>query len=140
MVTVSNSISFFFPPSAADTNTLNLNSVPSGTMFPVMVKVTVPLSEWYSVPVVASAASYGVSPVIDPHGRVHQRLAPMTTGVLVGRLARRTDLTFFTRVGWLFPWATLAPATAWLTVHLGIHLAARPVRRAACGNGARCVW
>lgn len=56
----------------------------------------------------ACAASSGVSQIIDPHGQVHASLPPLTTGATVARIACRTGRTFFTRIGWLFPWLTLA--------------------------------
>jgi apolipoprotein N-acyltransferase len=57
---------------------------------------------WFAV-----AASSGYSQLIDPHGNVVNALPPMEPGVLSGKVARRTDLTFFVRYGWLFPWVNL---------------------------------
>lgn len=55
----------------------------------------------------AVVGTSGVSQIIDPHGRVVTSLPPMKPGLLVGNVGRRTALTFYTRIGWLFPWAAL---------------------------------
>ncbi len=55
-------------------------------------------------------ATSGVSQVIDPSGQLHGRLGAMTSGILTGSLQRETRLTFYTRFGWLVPWAVLAAA------------------------------
>ena len=55
----------------------------------------------------ACAASSGVSQFIDPHGNVHASLPPLKSGTLTYRIAREGRTTFFSRVGWLFPWLTL---------------------------------
>ncbi len=60
-------------------------------------------------------ATSGVSQVIDPNGQLHGRLGAMVSGTLVGSLKRETRLTFYTRFGWLTPWAVLAAAVAWWT-------------------------
>ena len=49
-------------------------------------------------------ATSGASKVIDPHGHVHEKLAAMEEGVLLGRLTETQTLTVYTRFGWLFPW------------------------------------
>jgi len=54
----------------------------------------------------------GVSQVIDPYGQVHSRLAALEQGVLTGMVKRETELTPYTRGGWLFPWITLVLAAA----------------------------
>lgn len=58
-------------------------------------------------------ATSGVSQVIDPNGRLHGRLGAMVSGTLVGSLRRETRLTFYTRFGWLTPWAVLVAAAGW---------------------------
>lgn len=58
-------------------------------------------------------ATSGVSQVIDPSGRLHGRLSAMTSGILTGSLQRETRLTFYTRFGWLVPWAVLAAWLGW---------------------------
>jgi apolipoprotein N-acyltransferase len=58
-------------------------------------------------------ASSGVSQLIDPQGQLHGRLGAMTSGILIGSLGKESRLTFYTRFGWLTPWAILAAASAW---------------------------
>lgn len=58
-------------------------------------------------------ATSGVSQVIDPNGQVHGRLGAMVSGSLVGSLKKEGGLTFYTRFGWLTPWAVLAVAFGW---------------------------
>jgi apolipoprotein N-acyltransferase len=55
-------------------------------------------------------ATSGPSQVIDPHGHIHARLAAMERGNLSGTPRRETALTYYTRLGRLVPWATLAVA------------------------------
>jgi len=65
-------------------------------------------------------ATSGVSQVIDPNGQLHGRLGAMVSGTLVGSLKRETRLTFYTRFGWLTPWAVLAAAgVAWIALLRG---------------------
>ena len=62
-------------------------------------------------------ASSGVSQVIDPHGRVHARLAALAQGPLTGTLRRESRLTVYTRMGWLAPWCVLGlAALGWLAL------------------------
>lgn len=66
-------------------------------------------------------ATSGASKVIDPHGHVHEQLAAMEQGSLVGRVARREDLTIYTRVGWIFPWLVLGMGVLmWLALVMGV--------------------
>ena len=58
-------------------------------------------------------ATSGVSQVIDPAGHIHGRLGAMTSGILTGSVGRETRLTFYTRHGWLTPWAVLVAAAGW---------------------------
>ncbi len=58
----------------------------------------------------ACAASSGVSQIIDPHGRVHARLAPMKTGAVAAQIGCIRKPTFYVRFGWLFPWICLTVA------------------------------
>ena len=53
---------------------------------------------------IAVAATSGVTQIIDPSGRVTSRLPLITEATLSGTLEPRTDLTFYTRYGYLFPW------------------------------------
>jgi apolipoprotein N-acyltransferase len=69
-------------------------------------------------------ATSGVSQVIDPAGQLHGRLGAMAPGTLVGSLNKESRLTFYTRIGWLTPWAVLGAASGWWLV-----LLRAPVRR-----------
>jgi len=53
---------------------------------------------------VLRAASSGASQIIDPYGRVLHSLGIGDVGVLVGSIARRRDLSIFTRFGFAFPY------------------------------------
>ncbi len=69
---------------------------------------------WFAV-----AATSGLTQFIDPHGNRVSQLALMEEGVLEGVIHLRQDKTFFTTIGWLFPWLVLVAAlvaTAWLRV------------------------
>ncbi len=58
-------------------------------------------------------ATSGVTQAIDPWGNnVKAPLPPMAPGVLEGSLPVRTEFTFFTRFGWLFPWLCLVSTVA----------------------------
>lgn len=61
-------------------------------------------------------ATSGVSQVIDPNGQIHGKLGAMVSGTLLGSLKKESPLTFYTRFGWLTPWAVLATAVAWWVV------------------------
>ena len=62
-------------------------------------------------------ATSGVSQIIDPSGHLQARLGAMEQGEISGSLKRETKLTFYTRVGWLFPWIVLTVAAAlWLRI------------------------
>ena len=56
----------------------------------------------------AVVGTSGVSQIIDPQGNVITQLPAMKPGILQGTLHPRTDLTIYTRIGWLLPWALLA--------------------------------
>jgi apolipoprotein N-acyltransferase len=61
------------------------------------------------------AATSGVSQLIDPNGHLHAQLGAMKQGWISGTLGRETRITPYTRGGWVFPWITLAGASAlWL--------------------------
>ncbi len=73
-----------------------------------------------------TAASSGVSQVIDPNGNMHKCLPLMETATLSYKIEPRTSKTIFTKVGWLFPWAAMVGATLLLMyVLFGKLLAAR---------------
>ena len=56
----------------------------------------------------AVVGTSGVSQIIDPQGNVITQLPTMKPGILQGTLHPRNDLTIYTRIGWLLPWALLA--------------------------------
>ena len=58
------------------------------------------------------AANAGPSEIIDPRGRVVAALPLGTRGVLAGRVASRTDLTWYARYGDILPWAAVAASAA----------------------------
>ena len=58
------------------------------------------------------AANAGPSEIIDPHGRVVAALPLGARGVLAGRVAPRTDLTWYARYGDILPWAAVAASAA----------------------------
>ena len=68
---------------------------------------------------VVSAASSGVSQIVDPHGYVQASLPPMAEGVLTGRAGRVRGLTVYTRAGWLVPWAAVVLAAGMAGMALG---------------------
>jgi apolipoprotein N-acyltransferase len=47
------------------------------------------------------SSSSGLTQVIDPHGRRIAQLPLFDPGVLVAQVGKRSDLTFYTRLGWL---------------------------------------
>ena len=49
-------------------------------------------------------ATSGLTQLIDPHGNRRAQLPLLEEGVLETTLHLRRELTFFTRVGWVFPW------------------------------------
>ena len=53
------------------------------------------------------AASSGVTQIIDPHGNTVAQLPMMRDGVLTGNVELLKARTFYTTVGWVFPWVTL---------------------------------
>jgi apolipoprotein N-acyltransferase len=59
------------------------------------------------------AASSGVSQIINAEGRAVAALGALQTGCLNGTLERRNDLGFYTRHGWLSPWAALSALLVW---------------------------
>jgi apolipoprotein N-acyltransferase len=67
----------------------------------------------------ASAASSGVSQIIDPNGNVHRSLPPMESGILTYRIGRISNMTLFVLGGWMFPWFCLAGAGC-MTAYVGV--------------------
>ncbi|WP_449067352.1 apolipoprotein N-acyltransferase [Prosthecobacter sp.] len=59
------------------------------------------------------AASSGVSQIIDQSGRATASLDAMRQGILNGHISPSTNLTLFTRWGWLTPWMALGALAAW---------------------------
>jgi apolipoprotein N-acyltransferase len=65
----------------------------------------------------AVVGTSGVSQIIDPRGKTTHEIAPMKPGILEGSVSARTDLTFFTRFGWIIPWCQF-PALGWMLLSL----------------------
>lgn len=80
------------------------------------------------------AASSGVSQIINSKGKIVTSLAPMQTGCIHGSVERRSDLTFYTRAGWLTPWIALLLLTLWTTVLLTVRRKKQPATEAVGTN------
>lgn len=65
---------------------------------------------------IAVAATSGVTQVLDPYGNRVHALPIIEDGVLTAELGARSELTFYTRGGWLFPWAILIGSVIWVLV------------------------
>lgn len=52
-------------------------------------------------------ATSGVTQIINPSGLQTAAIEPLKNGVLTGMIGKEARLTFFTRYGWLFSWATM---------------------------------
>jgi apolipoprotein N-acyltransferase len=66
-------------------------------------------------------ATSGVSQIIDAKGHLHARLDALEQGAISGIMMRETRLTFYTRFGWLVPWAVFVVATGcwiWMVIPL----------------------
>lgn len=61
---------------------------------------------WFAV-----ASTSGMTQFIDPHGNRVASLPLMDEGVLEGTIHLVRHRTFFTRIGWLFPWLVMIAAT-----------------------------
>ncbi|OYV06640.1 MAG: hypothetical protein CFE26_05215 [Verrucomicrobiales bacterium VVV1] len=57
------------------------------------------------------AATSGMTQIIDSHGNRIASLPLMDEGVLEGVIHIKQQQTFFTRIGWLFPWLVMIVAT-----------------------------
>ena len=68
-------------------------------------------------------ATSGLTQLIDPHGNRLTQLPMLKDGVLETSLYLCNDTTFFTRAGWIFPWAVCGlallatPLALWQTRH-----------------------
>ena len=69
------------------------------------------LIEWGSRIV---AATSGVTQVIDPNGNRVSSLPITDEGVLVAEVGREKGLTFYTRMGWAFPWVGMMVGVLWV--------------------------
>lgn len=66
-------------------------------------------------------ATSGVSQIIDPNGNVQSRLGASAQGPITGVMRRATQLTFYTRCGWLVPWIALSlAAVSWIVMLLPV--------------------
>ncbi len=71
------------------------------------------------------AATSGKTQFIDHKGRTYAALPLMQEGVLGSRVVPMQHLTFYTQVGWLFPWLCIAAtfiALSWLMTRRAKHL------------------
>ena len=63
---------------------------------------------------IAVATTSGITQIIDPHGRQVTTMPPMIADVMMGTIGREGRLTFFTRYGWLLPWAAMVASAGFL--------------------------
>jgi apolipoprotein N-acyltransferase len=64
-------------------------------------------------------ATSGVSQIIAPNGQVSMVRRTDEPGAFIGMMKRLTALTFYTRIGWIFPWCVLGVAVvSWLILML----------------------
>jgi len=64
------------------------------------------------------SSTSGVTQIIAPNGKRVASLPLMDDGVLVGEIGKSERVTFYTKVGWLFPWAVLIVGVVWMVVVL----------------------
>jgi len=62
------------------------------------------------------ASTSGVTQIIAPNGKRVTSIPLMEDGVLLGEIGRDDHLTFYTRIGWLFPWIVMAIGAVWVVV------------------------
>ena len=62
------------------------------------------------------AATSGVTQVIDPYGNRVKSIPILKDGVLTAEMGTSQELTFYTRVGWLFPWIIMSIGGLWMIV------------------------
>ena len=60
------------------------------------------------------AATSGLTQVIDSNGNRLSSLPIIDEGVLVSELGRQSGLTFYTRMGWVFPWMAMGVGVVWM--------------------------
>jgi len=67
------------------------------------------------------AVNHGISAVVDPYGRVVQRIGLLEEGMVVQRIARIDEVSFYVRFGPLIPvlWAVLSIIAALTLRRLG---------------------
>lgn len=65
---------------------------------------------------IAVSSTSGVTQIIDPYGNRTGELPLMDDGVLVGEIGKVSAQTFYTRVGWLFPWLMMVAGACWVVV------------------------
>ena len=63
---------------------------------------------------IAVATTSGITQIVDPHGRQVTTMPPMIADVMMGTIRREGRLTFFTRYGWLLPWAAMVASAGFL--------------------------
>lgn len=63
---------------------------------------------------IAVAATSGVTQIIDPYGNRVDAIPIIEEGTLKGKIGRRSGLTVYTRLGWLFPWIVMVIGMIWV--------------------------
>ena len=94
-----NGAEFFIAPIYDSASWTELQHLQHAALFRIRAAET---GRWF-----ACAASSGVTQIIDPHGNTVAQLPMMRDGVLWGNVELIQGQTFYTTVGWVFPWATL---------------------------------
>lgn len=64
----------------------------------------------------AVAATSGVTQILDPNGKRVKSIPIIEEGALSGEIGRVTELTLYTRIGWLFPWVVMVAGALWMIV------------------------
>ena len=64
----------------------------------------------------AVAATSGVTQVIDPYGNCVKSIPIIEEGILAAEVGVIQKLTFYTKLGWLFPWITSITGVLWMMV------------------------
>jgi len=60
------------------------------------------------------SSTSGLTQMIDPYGNRTAELPLVIDGTLLGEIGRLSELTFYTRVGWMFPWLMMGVGGCWV--------------------------
>ena len=63
---------------------------------------------------IAVASTSGVTQIIDPYGNRVKSIPIMDEGILTAEIGAIQELTFYTKVGWLFPWIIMITGALWV--------------------------